>query len=173
VIPADLDLAGAAFGTDTAFAFAAPLRLLPDEVERGFEVAAFRGDSTSVLAAVLFILLVLGFADTAALADTTFAVGLEEARLERGFDGAAFFFDDAGSVVFELLDLSSAAAAFLLAAIWDLNSFTAVSAFSSFFLVFDSCAFSFFFFICNLPLLEFLTSSTHSYDTSKRLYVIK
>jgi len=76
-----------------------------------------------------------------------------EVPLDLAFGEAAFFVDSTSAfapsffVLLEEVDLVLAETAFLLAAICDLKSFTADSALSSFLRVFDSCAFSFFFFI--------------------------
>jgi len=68
--------------------------------------------------------------------------------LDTGFAGAADFADVTFFALLDEVDFGFADPAFLLEAIWDFKSLTAVFAFASFFLVFDSCALSFFFFIC-------------------------
>jgi hypothetical protein len=84
-----------------------------------------------------------------------FFVRVAEVLLDLGFAGAAFFVDSTsafGPSFFALLaellrDAGLAEPALSPAAIWDLSFLTVDSALSSFLRVFDSCAFSFFFFI--------------------------
>ena len=134
----------------------------------GFARAVFEPDRTAAFVPLFFVLLhevllVLGFAESAFLTDGTAAlvfvfVVLDGVLFDLGLGESASLADTTAGFAppfFELLDdalldLGLAESVFLLSAISDLNFFTSDSAFTSFFLVFDSFAFSFFFFIYSL-----------------------